>query len=247
MACGRDKEANRGGDGPGQGTRGRAKAGAPSPLVLHLVQVSRRGPCWWRCLTPVPRDAEGRGTSPWGFSPCAKHRFPRDEILLGVHEPNLPSSGSGDHCRGTHEAAAATGGSRHRRCAAGCPAPSASPLRPELFCSAVLTGPGKPVVPGVVLPRSGQPQPLRQPFGALQRVPVGWERTQSRAVVHPVPVAQQHSENSVSRHHEGKPFTVTPWKVLLCTRGTAAVFRRGSTSSLCSCKCTHVFIYCIRS
>lgn len=110
-----------------------------------------------------------------GVQSLLKASLSRDEILLGVHEPNLPSSGSGDHCRGTHEAAVAMGGPWHKRCVTRWAVPSTSEVKPRILPLLLYSqGPENPVVPGVALPCSGciagsRPQPLCQPLGALQR------------------------------------------------------------------------------
>lgn len=103
--------------GTGTGSKGMPGLGLREPLSRVLCRCRFGGRAGRGVLTPVPEGGEGRGSRPGGSVlgpgiplPCGN--------TAGVHEPHLPSSGSGDHCRVTHEATVATAGPRHRLCVA---------------------------------------------------------------------------------------------------------------------------------
>lgn len=162
-AKGRRGDEGRGGSGgTRRGQRGKETGWAPGgadrglhrlemrvPSARHPVQVSGGWPCWRRgVLTPVLGEGESRGTGP-GSPVHGEASLSQDEILLGVHEPNLPSSGPGDHCRGSHETAAAMGeGTAHHL----------REKNPECSCCG-LTRRGPKMVPGLTLPWCGCREP----------------------------------------------------------------------------------------
>lgn len=191
------------------GTQRCTKAGAVSPpCPAPCAGVSSVAVLAERCLTPVLGDGEGRGIQPGGSVP-AKASLSQDEILLGVHEPNLPSSGFGDHCRGTHEAAAARGGPWHGGCVA-----AATEAKPRVLLL-YSRGPKKLVVPGVTLLWSvciaGSQQPtLPASWCSPEAIPAGCARTRTHDMVQLLTVMQQGLENrSASCGHESNFFTVT--------------------------------------
>lgn len=110
VACRGDKEV-RDEMGTSTGRQGHAQAGdVSSRCPVLCAGVSGLALLEEKCLTPVlvPGDGEDRG-SRLGSPVRGKASLSQDEIILGVHEPNLPSSGPGDHCRGSQEAALTVG------------------------------------------------------------------------------------------------------------------------------------------
>lgn len=159
--------------GTSTGTQGHAQAADAScqcPAPCAGVSGVKE-----RCLTPVLGDGEDGGTRP-GSPVRGKASLSQDEILLGVHEPDLPSSGPGDHCK--REPRGSRGHGRKH-----CPSPSPQRQTPECSCFCFARR-GPKVVPGVALPWCGcvagsQPQPPCQMWCSPQTVLAGWARTQT--------------------------------------------------------------------
>lgn len=155
----------RGRQGPAQAGDESSQCPAPCAGVWGVAVLAER------CLTPVLGEGESRGTGP-GSPVRGGASLSQDEILLGVHEPNLPSSGPGDHCRGSHETAAAMGeGTAHHL----------REKNPECSCC-WFTRRGPKMVPGLTLPWCGCREPASatcQPWCSPATVPAGWARTQT--------------------------------------------------------------------
>ena len=85
MACRRDKEANRGGDGHRHG-EARAYKGwsSESPLSCTLCRCLIGGCAGGEVSDPGAGGWREQGDQAWGFSPCARHPFPEMNYCSGL-------------------------------------------------------------------------------------------------------------------------------------------------------------------
>lgn len=128
----------------------------------------------------------------------------KNEILPGVHGPNLPSSGSGDHCRGTHEASEQPVLQRavQRHLLRG---------KAQRASAFALLLPQKPVVPqsDITLLWLYCREPTSASLLVPTRVPTNCARPQAPDMAQLVPVMQQGSENkSTSHSHRSNFFAI---------------------------------------